>query len=84
MIAVMRVKIHKTTLMCGVITTFALLIGLASCSSSSQPPLSQTDLVKIVKVIDGDTVDIALAGRTERVRLIGVNTPETKHPTKPI
>lgn len=84
MITVMRVKIHKTTLMCGVITTFALLIGLASCSSSSQPPLSQTDLVKIVKVIDGDTVDIALAGRTERVRLIGVNTPETKHPTKPI
>jgi len=84
MIAVMRVKIHKTTLMCGVIATFGLLIGLASCSSSSQPPLSQTDLVKIVKVIDGDTVDIALAGRTERVRLIGVNTPETKHPTKPI
>jgi len=89
MVTVMRVKINKTTQMRGVITTFALLIGLASCSGSSQPPLSQTDLVKIanvkiVKVIDGDTVDIALAGRTERVRLIGVNTPETKHPTKPI
>jgi len=84
MITVMRVKIYKTTQMCGVITTFALLIGLASCSNSSPPPNGQADLVKIVKVVDGDTVDINLDGHTERVRLIGVNTPETKHPTKPI
>ena len=84
MITVMRVKIYKTTKMCGVITTFALLIGLASCSNSSPPPNGQADLVKIVKVVDGDTVDIDLDGHTERVRLIGVNTPETKHPTKPI
>ena len=88
MITVMRVKIYKTTQMCGVITTFFLLIGLASCSNSSQllAPLQggQADLVKIADVIDGDTVDIDLDGHTERVRLIGVNTPETKHPTKPI
>ena len=84
MITVMRVKIYKTTQMCGVITTFALLIGLVSCSSSSPQPNGQPDLVKIADVIDGDTVDIDINGRTERVRLIGVNTPETKHPTKPI
>jgi micrococcal nuclease len=89
MITAMRVKIYKTTQMCGVITTFALLIGLASCSNSSSPTRSQTNAVKIanveiVKVVDGDTVDIDLDGHTERVRLIGVNTPETKHPTKPI
>ena len=88
MITVMKVKINKTTQMCGVITTFALLIGLASCSGSSQllPPLQggQADLGKITHVIDGDTVDIDINGRTERVRLIGVDTPETKHPTKPI
>ena len=84
MITVMRVKIYKTTQMRGVITTFALLIGLASCSNSSPPPNGQPDLVKIADVIDGDTVDIDINGRTERVRLIGVNTPETKHPTKPI
>ena len=72
----------------GVTTSFALLIGLVSCSSSSQllPPLQgrQADLGKIAHVIDGDTVDIDINGRTERVRLIGVDTPETKHPTKPI
>lgn len=83
----MRPNFNKTKKMCGVIAPFALLIGLASCSSSSQllPPQDrQSDLVKIAHVIDGDTVDIDIKGRTERVRLIGVNTPETKHPTKPI
>ena len=83
----MRPNFNKTKKMCGVIASFALLIGLASCSNSSQllPPQDrQSDLVKIAHVIDGDTVDIDIKGRAERVRLIGVNTPETKHPTKPI
>ena len=65
---------------------------LTSCSSSaitkSSPELSHAIrsgfVVTILTVIDGDTVDIEIDGRTERVRLIGVNTPETKHPTKPI
>ena len=34
------------------------------------------------RVVDGDTIDIAIGGNTERVRLIGINTPETKHTTK--
>lgn len=37
-----------------------------------------------VEVIDGDTIDINMADgekQTTRVRLIGVDTPETKHPT---
>ena len=84
MITVMKVRIIKTTQMRGVIASFALLIGLASCSGSSTPPNGQADLVEIAHVIDGDTVDIDINGRTERVRLIGVDTPETKHPTKPI
>ena len=35
-------------------------------------------------VVDGDTVDVRIAGRTERVRLIGINTPETKDPRRPV
>lgn len=36
----------------------------------------------VVRVIDGDTLEVALAsGSTERVRLIGIDTPETVHPT---
>ena len=36
---------------------------------------------KVKKVVDGDTV---LLSNGETVRLIGVDTPETKHPYKPV
>ncbi len=92
MLFIMRPTFNKTTKTSGVIASFALLVGLASCSNSSQLRLpqqqqqqsGQADLVEIAHVIDGDTVDIDINGHTERVRLIGLNTPETKHPTKPV
>jgi len=34
----------------------------------------------VTEVVDGDTVYVKLNGREEKVRLIGVDTPETKHP----
>jgi micrococcal nuclease len=39
---------------------------------------------KVLRVIDGDTVILNLDGDETRVRLIGVDTPETKHPEKPV
>ncbi len=36
----------------------------------------------VTKVIDGDTITVDINGNTQNVRLIGVNTPETKHPKK--
>jgi micrococcal nuclease len=38
----------------------------------------------VVSVVDGDTLVVRMAGRTETVRLIGVDTPETVHPSKPV
>jgi micrococcal nuclease len=38
----------------------------------------------VVRVIDGDTVELRVGGHRERVRLIGVNTPETVDPRKPV
>ena len=38
----------------------------------------------IDKIVDGDTVDVSIAGREERVRLIGIDTPETKKPNTPV
>ena len=37
---------------------------------------------RVLKVVDGDTIHVLVAGRREKVRYIGVDTPETKHPTK--
>lgn len=36
---------------------------------------------RVIRVVDGDTLVLQ---NDDRVRLIGVDTPETKHPTKPI
>lgn len=46
-------------------------------------PAPSSITVKVVRVVDGDTIDVCcLQGKEERVRYIGVNTPETHHPTK--
>ena len=39
----------------------------------------------VVRVVDGDTIDVSRGGNdTDTVRLLGINTPETHHPTKPV
>ncbi len=38
----------------------------------------------VTHVVDGDTIDVRIGGRDERVRLIGIDTPETKKPNAPI
>jgi micrococcal nuclease len=39
----------------------------------------------VVQTIDGDTVVVQFAnGAHDTVRLLGVDTPETHHPTKPV
>lgn len=37
-----------------------------------------------MSVTDGDTIDVDIAGHHEAVRFLGVDTPETHHPTKPV
>jgi micrococcal nuclease len=37
---------------------------------------------KVVRVVDGDTIHVKLGERVEKVRYIGVNTPEIHHPTR--
>lgn len=36
----------------------------------------------VVRVVDGDTIHVRIGDRVEKVRYIGVNTPEIHHPTK--
>ncbi|MCK5512993.1 MAG: thermonuclease family protein [Deltaproteobacteria bacterium] len=56
-----------------ILLTFLTLLLSISCSNS------QT--LKCTRVVDGDTI---VLNTGERVRLIGVDTPETKHPRKPV
>lgn len=52
----------------------------AAASSTTEPDGAAT----VVEVIDGDTILVEVAGREERVRLIGIDTPETKDPRRPV
>jgi micrococcal nuclease len=36
------------------------------------------------RVVDGDTIEVRFRGRRLTVRLIGVDTPESVHPTRPV
>ena len=38
----------------------------------------------VTRVVDGDTAVIMVDGQERRVRLLGVDTPETVHPNKPV
>jgi len=50
-----------------------LLAGLVTA-------LVQDPSGSVVRVIDGDTIEVELAGESERVRYIGIDTPETNDP----
>lgn len=39
---------------------------------------------KVIKVVDGDTVTVETNGVRETIRIIGINTPETVDPRKPV
>lgn len=47
-------------------------------------PIGQTDEALVVRVVDGDTIRVELGGVEYAVRYVGVDTPETVHPSKPI
>ena len=50
-------------------------------------PTSITDSresVLVSRVIDGDTIQVFLDGESQTIRYIGVDTPETRHPSIPV
>ncbi len=55
---------------------------MPSLSVSSEPACADA---QVVEVVDGDTLKISInGGPTQTVRIIGVDTPETKDPHKPV
>ncbi len=45
---------------------------------------STARLFLVTHVVDGDTFDVDMDGKKERIRMIGVDTPETVDPRKPV
>jgi micrococcal nuclease len=53
-------------------------------SSQTEDPEVLGVLTTVTGVIDGDTIEVASNGESFDVRLIGIDTPETVHPTEPV
>ncbi|HSX39398.1 MAG TPA: thermonuclease family protein [Candidatus Saccharimonadales bacterium] len=56
----------------------------SSESTQSTQSVVKGPLYNVIKVVDGDTFDVVIENKNERVRLIGINAPETVDPVKPI
>jgi micrococcal nuclease len=51
---------------------------------AQQTNFAGTQAYEVVEVIDGDTVKLMIDDKLTTVRLIGIDTPETVHPTRPV
>ncbi len=62
-----------------------IVLGLiVSPKFNDKPPALAQDIYEIKQVIDGDTIEITRYGKPEKVRFIGLDTPETLDPRKPM
>jgi micrococcal nuclease len=68
---------HRHNITRIVLTALVLAIVATACTATRRGAY-------VHDVIDGDTLIIVIDRRREHVRLLGIDTPETKHPTKPV
>src|SRR5262245_55051053 len=62
----------------------AIAIALAALGAGKLAGATRTDSARVVRVVDGDTVVVRTGGHEERVRYIGVDTPESVKPGTPV
>lgn len=58
-------------------------VALATCGGEASTPSGPFE-AKVVRVVDGDTIVVEANGNKERVRYIGVDTPESVKPNTPV
>ena len=63
-------------------TVAVILVGCALAACREPPALPRAPVV--AEVIDGDTLTVDFGDRIETVRLLGIDTPESVDPTRPI
>jgi micrococcal nuclease len=66
------------------LAAFMAVASLAGWRLGTDRGGGDSPTVRVVAVIDGDTIDVTWAGRRQRVRLLGVDTPETVDPNRPV
>ncbi len=73
------------TLSLFIVITLSYVLSQSSSNKLSAKLLAgQPNLYPVAKVVDGDTIEVSTANGVEKVRFIGVDTPETSDPRKPV
>ena len=62
----------------------ALLVFLVLITLWAPVVKAQSVTGTVTRVVDGDTVDVRVNGKVERIRIIGLDTPETVDPRKAV
>ncbi len=68
----------------------AVALLVAGCAGRSTPGdgaeagSADAGAAEVVRVVDGDTIVVRLHGAEERVRLLGIDTPESVDPRSPV
>jgi len=74
----------RLLLLCAATTGGATLVGCGGLGDGGQQPGARID-GRVTRVIDGDTAVIATPGHgAQRVRFIGIDTPESVKPNTPV
>jgi micrococcal nuclease len=61
-----------------------LLLAMAACGSEGGASRGEAGHAEVVRVVDGDTIVVRMGRDEERVRLIGIDTPESVDPRSPV
>lgn len=68
-----------------VVVVSCLLTGCRAGASSDAAPIDDDGAnATVVDIVDGDTLVADVGGRHERVRLLGIDTPESVAPNRPV
>ena len=74
---------RRSSVSLAVLAISVAIIGCEQLTATTTPSGSQPQ-VRVTRVVDGDTIAVRLDGRTEKVRYIGMDTPETVKPNSPV
>jgi micrococcal nuclease len=67
-----------------VLVALVLAVRARGGDGGGGDPPGDDGRASVVRVVDGDTVEVRIGGREETVRLIGIDTPETVDPRSPV
>jgi micrococcal nuclease len=70
------------------VPAWAILLGLlltaGACTPEGPLPARDGGRATVLAVIDGDTIVVDIGGAHETLRLLGIDTPETVAPDRPV